>query len=240
MKRQNPIRLLLVDNDPSYRRSLRFLLELDDYVVDEVDNRGEAINRLQIQPPDLALIDLKLTDHNDPNDMTGLEVAKQAAEDEIPCIILTAYPSFEAVRQALRSQSGKSLAVDFVPKSNGPQAVIDAITRAVRRADPSVSIVALEVDLARQAVRKQGADIDLSRLQYALTAYLYEHRGMVCPPEDLIRVVYGDEMPPSEASADKRLERLIARLREKIEDDPSKPAYLLTVPGRGYRLELPA
>ena len=97
----------------------------------------------------------------------------------------------------------------------------------------------LEVDPARQVVRKNGEVLVLSRLQYTLLDYLYERQGAVCPADELIRVVYGEEVLPIEASADKRFERLIARLREKIEDDPSNPAHLLTVPGRGYRLERP-
>jgi DNA-binding response OmpR family regulator len=180
-----------------------------------------------------------MREDDDGNDISGLEVAKYAAEFGVPCIILTAFPSTEVVRQALRSRGGKSLAVVFVTKSAGPQAVIDAIAGIVRRSDPAPIVAELEVDPERQVVRKNGEVLDLSRLQYTLLAYLYQQRGTVCPADELIRVVYGEEVLPNEASADKRFERLIARLREKIEDDPSSPVHLVTVPGRGYRLETP-
>lgn len=231
-------KLLLADNDPAYRRSVRVYLELENYRVVEAASAEQAISRLREEATELLLVDLRLTDDLDANDMSGLEVAKYATDRGVPCIVLTSYPSIEVVRQALRSRSGKSLAVDFIPKAGGPQAVIDAIAGFIRHVDSPGFCAALEVDLARQVIRKNGLALDLSRLQYALLAHLFEHRGTVCPPEDLIRVVYGDEVLPNEASADKRLERLIARLREKIEDDPSKPTYLLTVPGRGYRLEI--
>ena len=178
-------------------------------------------------------------DDNDTNDMSGLEVAKYATEFQVPCIILTAFPSTEVVRHALRSHGGKALAVDFVTKSAGPQAVIDAIAGVHSRGDPIPDVAELEIDTIRQVVQKNRQVLDLSRLQYALLAYLYERQGIVCHADELIRVVYGEEVLPTEASADKRFERLIARLREKIEDDPSNPVYLLTVPGRGYRLEIP-
>ena len=239
MNSRDVIHLLLADNSQSYRRSLRVLLELEDYAVDEASNPDEVRTLLENTHPDLAILDLRMCDDNDANDMSGLEVAKYAAEFNVPCIILTAFPSTEVVRLALRSRGGKSLAVDFVTKSGEPQAVIDAIAGIVRRSHPLPIVAELEVDPARQVVRKKGEALALSRYQYNLLAYLYEQQGAVCPADKLIQVVYGEKVSPNEASADKRFERLIARLREKIEDDPSNPVYLLTVPGRGYRLAMP-
>ena len=124
-------------------------------------------------------------------------------------------------------------------KSGEPQAVIDAIAGFSRRSAPASNVTELEVDPARQVVRKNGEALALSRYQYNLLAYLYEQQGAVCPADKLIQVVYGEKVSLNEASADKRFERLIARLREKIEDDPSHPIYLHTISGRGYRLEMP-
>ena len=194
MKSREAPRLLLADNNPSYRRSLSVLLELEDYVVDEAGNPDEARVLLEKSHPDLAILDLRMREDDDGNDISGLEVAKYAAEFGVPCIILTAFPSTEVVRQALRSRGGKSLAVDFVTKSAGPQAVIDAIAGIVRRSDPAPIVAELEVDPERQVVRKNGEVLDLSRLQYTLLAYLYQQRGTVCPADELIRVVYGEEV----------------------------------------------
>ena len=67
---------------------------------------------------------------------------------------------------------------------------------------------------------------------------IIEKQGAVCSPEELIKAVYDEDVPPGQSSADKRLERLVDRVREKIEDDPSKPRHLIRVHRRGFRLVL--
>jgi len=233
-------RLLLVDNSSDYRRSLRGFLELEDYQVEEATSVGEAKERLETFPVDLVLVDLRLTNDEDRYDISGLEVAKKAGEKGVPCIVITAFPSVETTRLALRSRGAAPLAVDFVPKVSGPQAVLDAIKAVLNRHEegPREATHVLALDLERGLAWCHGAPLELSRNQYALLAHLYQKEGAVCSAEELLKAVYDEDVPAGQASADKRLERLVDRLRKKIEEDPSEPRHLITVHGRGFRLAM--
>jgi two-component system KDP operon response regulator KdpE len=241
MNKTKQRRLLLADNTSDYRRSLHSFLELEDYQVEEAASVEEAKEKLESVPVDLALVDLRLTTDEDDYDISGLAVAKKAAERGIPCIIITAFPSVEATRLALRSRGIEPpLALDFIPKASGPHAVLNAIEVVLshRGEEQERSPRDLVVDLERGLVWRNEESLDLSRQQYALLAYLCRKEGAVCSPEELYKVVYGENMPPTQASADKRLERLVNRLRQKIEEDPSEPCHLIKVHGRGYRLAI--
>ncbi|MBN1641804.1 MAG: response regulator transcription factor [Anaerolineae bacterium] len=237
--------VLLADNDPDYRESLRLLLELEDYAVVEVDSVQTAEAALAEADPahagrqiDLVLADLRLTDHKNDRDFSGLLVAKAASARGIPCIVITQYDTVEATRHALRARGAAPLAEDLVPKRDGPQAVMDAIEVVLGRR-PKGPIDAppdLAIDLEQGLVYRKGDPVSLSPLQYRLLSHLYAHEGKVCETADVIQAVYGEQVPPGQASADGRLERLVFRLRVKIEDDPHQPVHLTTVHGRGYRL----
>jgi DNA-binding response OmpR family regulator len=232
--------LLLADNSLDYRRSLLPLLELEGYQVEEASSVQEAKEKLESVSLDLALVDLRLTEDGDDYDISGLEVARWAGERGVPCLIITAFDSVETTRLALRSRGAEPLAVDYVPKKDGPQALLDAIAVVLsRREEESEKAPGdLVIDLERGLALYKGAPLDLSRYQYALLAHLYRKEGAVCSPEELLKVVYDEDVPPGQASADKRLERLVDRLRQKIEEDPSEPRYLIKVHGRGFRLAI--
>jgi DNA-binding response OmpR family regulator len=240
MNKTKQRRLLLADNTSDYRRSLHSFLELEDYQVEEAASVEEAKEKLEAAPVDLALVDLRLTKDEDDYDISGLAVAKKATERGIPCIIITAFPSVEATRLALRSRGIEPpLALDFIPKASGPHAVLNAIEVVLSRHEEKEREPGdLVVDLERGLAWYKGMPLDLSRQQYALLAYLYSKEGAVCSLEELLKAVYDEDVPPAQASADKRLERLVDRLRNKIEEDPSEPRYLIKVYGRGYRLAI--
>lgn len=238
MNISNRNRLLLADNDPDYRRSLRSLLELENYTVVEAATVEEAIHQLNTGQPDAALVDLRLNNDSDTYDFSGLEVAKETVSKKIPCLIITAFATVEITRIALRSLGTKPLAVDIIPKSSGPQAVLDAIKVGLNSIDdeetkPGSDLV---IDLDRKLVWYKGGQVDLSRLQYALLTYLYIEEGRVCSPKEIIKAIYGEDIPTDEAIFDRRLERLVDRLKTKIEENPSEPRHILKVYGRGYRL----
>lgn len=238
MKSSTKLRLLLADNSSDYRQSLRAFLELENYKVEEAGSVEEAKRKLQTVPLDVALVDLRLTNDSE-HDISGLEVAKSALEKEVPCLIITGFPSVETTRLALRSRGVEPLAVDYIPKESGPQAILDAIKvishqveKLVDRRMPS----GLRIDLERKLVWYKEEPVNLSRYQYAFLAHLHRKGGAVCSPEELMKVIYGEDMSAEDASLDRRLERLAGRLREKIEDDPSEPRHLIKVYGRGFRL----
>lgn len=241
MKNPNQKRLLLADNRPEYRHSLRGFLELENYDVIEATSPVEAKEKLGNPGIDLALVDLRLTDDDDTADISGLEVAKLAAKLHIPCIIITAFDSVEVTRLALRSRGAEPIADDLIPKIYGPQAVLDAIKLVLNNSieTPEKSTFDnLKIDLEQKLVWKKGKLLGLSRYQYTLIEYLHKCNGAVCSPEQLLKEIYKEDVPAEKAMIDRRLERLVERLREKIEDNPFKPLYLVKVHGRGYRLVL--
>jgi DNA-binding NtrC family response regulator len=124
------VTILLVDNDASYRDSLRTFLDSENYKVLTASNLHKARRALQRRNVDLAIIDIRLTNDNDEEDASGLELARE--HPEVPRIILTGFPTYSHVRAALASVVDKpSLALDFVDKSDGPQAVKDSIERVL-------------------------------------------------------------------------------------------------------------
>jgi two-component system KDP operon response regulator KdpE len=230
--------ILLADDDQWYRESLRQLLELEDYRVIEAASPEEAREKLETEHLDLALLDLRFTDHENERDISGLTMARLAATRHVRCIIITAYDTAETVRRALRSRGGEPLAEDYVPKSDDPQAVLDAIEVVLSRVNGAQEPArpAIEIDLERRLAYLNGDPLRLSRLQYRLLAYLYEQAGAVCSAQELIRAVYDETLTPAQANVDKRLERLVERVREKIEVDVHDPQLLIKEYGRGYRL----
>ena len=231
--------VLLVDNSADYRHSLLGLLGLEDYAVEEAGTVAEAKEKLLVGDFDLALVDLRMTDDEDDYDFSGLEVARLASEREVRCVVITAFPSIQATRLALRSRGVEPLAVDLIPKADGPQSILDTIKLVLQKHQEQTRPrrQGLQIDLGRSLVWLDGEELDLSRNQYDLLAYLYEKDGAVCSPEELLKAVYDEFAPPEQASADKRLESLVDRLRKKIEVDPSDPHRLITVYGRGFRLD---
>jgi CheY-like chemotaxis protein len=125
----NKLRILIVDNNSEYRKSLRTFLELEDFSVIEASSIDEASGILNTTYLDVALVDLRLKDDYDDMDFSGLDVAREIRKKEVPCIIITAFESVESARLALKHLGAKSLALDYVLKKAGPQAVLIAIRK---------------------------------------------------------------------------------------------------------------
>ncbi len=233
-------RILLADNSEDYHRSLKGLLELENYAVEIAVSVEQALEILKNTDFDLIIVDLRLTDDEDQYDISGLEVAKEAQSLSIPCIFVSGFTTIEYQRIALRSRGAIPLALDFIEKQRGPQAVLDDLKILFsRKADAPVleSSPDLSIDLDQGLVRIKGQILDLTKYQYAMLACLYQKHGGVATSQELIKAIYNGE-PSADLNTDRRLERLVDRLREKIEENPSNPRFLLTVYGRGYRLAL--
>lgn len=121
-------RILIADNDPEYRKSLRFLLEAEGFLVFEAVSPSDVFEKLDILTNiDLALVDLRLDDDHNERDFSGLDVAKEIGKKKIPCIIITAFESVETTRMALKPLGANSVALDYVLKKNGPSAILIAL-----------------------------------------------------------------------------------------------------------------
>ena len=124
--------LLLADNDTDFLDTRREFLQKEGFNVLPAAEPEEARNILIRGEVDLAILDIRLFNDNDPDDFSGLDIAKEVTP-QVPKIILTRWATYQAVRDALRERlSGLPPAVDFVAKQEGPQALLTAINRTLK------------------------------------------------------------------------------------------------------------
>jgi len=123
--------ILFADNDVDFLEVRSEFLEQEGYLVIPATNPTEAQRKLELGGIDLAIVDIRLENDDDPKDTSGLVLAREAARS-VPKIILTGFPSYEYVREALKPQlDGLPAAVDFVGKQEEPEALLAAIQRAL-------------------------------------------------------------------------------------------------------------
>ncbi len=123
--------ILFADNDPDFLRTRAEFLEQEGYRVIAAADPTEARRLLERGEIDLAILDIRLQDDDDERDTSGLTLAKQAARS-VPKLMLTGFPTVDAVREILRPQmDGLPAAVEFVGKQEGPEVLIRAIRQAL-------------------------------------------------------------------------------------------------------------
>ena len=137
-------RILLADNNATYRASLNQLLTSCFYEVVEARSVHEAIEQLSNVQCDLVLVDLRLVDDADPYDVSGLDVAKSAVARRVPCVVLTAFPTIDVARLVLRARGIEPpFAIDLIPKSDGPTVLLSGIETALKRAPNTLYLLHL-------------------------------------------------------------------------------------------------
>lgn len=223
-------RVLVIEDDPQIRRFLRLALEGDGCLVQEAGRLdvGVAASRLG---PDLVLLDLGLPDGE------GLDfIAPFRARSSSPVIVLSARGQ-EADKVAALDAG----ADDYLVKPFGMAELLARVRAHLRRrAQPDAAPDALirfgevEVDLARHEVRRAGAGVHLSPIEYRLLGFLVAHAGRVLTHRQILREVWG----PGHTDAGHTLRVYVGKLRHKLEADSAQPRYLLTETGVGYRMEI--
>ena len=124
--------ILFADNDSDFLKSRKEFLEQEGYHVIPAANPTEARRIVEQEQADLAILDIRLVKDEDEKDISGLTLAKDTARS-IPKIILTGFPTYEAVREALGPDlEGLPPAVDFVAKQEGPEVLLRAIRKALK------------------------------------------------------------------------------------------------------------
>lgn len=222
--------ILVVDDEPEITDIVRRYLEQDGYrVVSAADGRS-ALTAFHREKPSLILLDLMLPE------IDGWEVARQIrAAGTTPLIMLTARS--EEIDRLLGLGLG---ADDYITKPFSPREVVARVRAVLRRAGgaPPAEIVTvgdLEIDQGRLEVRRGGTPVSLTGTEFRLLAAMAAAPGRVFTRLQLIDLVQGHAFEGYERTIDAH----IKNLRQKLEPDPRRPRYVLTVHGAGYRLADP-
>jgi two-component system KDP operon response regulator KdpE len=225
---EQPIRVLVVDDEPQIRRLLRVSLAAQGYHLIEAASGEQAVTRAATERPDLVILDLGLPD------MDGHEVVRRLREwTEVPIIVLSVRD-----RESDKVRAFDEGADDYVTKPFGMPELMARMRAALRHRlqsetkDPVFRSGDLVVDLGRRAVTVAGLEMKLTPKQYDLLRVLVAHAGKVMTHQQLLRQVWG----PAYGKESQYLRVYVAQLRQKIEPDPTRPKYILTEPGVGYRL----
>ena len=226
----NPLRVLVVDDEPAILRFLRAGLSAQGFTVSEAAAGGPALDYVRRNSADLVVLDLGLPD------IDGLEVIRRvrAAGSLIPIIVLSSRDD-EASKVAALDEG----ADDFVTKPFG----IDELFARIRAAQrhrlqqagerPIYRGGDLTVDLVRRTATVRGAEVKFSRREYEILRLLVAHAGKVLTHRHVLREVWGGD-------TDVQYLRIYIRaLRQKIEPNPEQPTHILTETGVGYRLRPP-
>ncbi len=221
------LRILVVDDEKAIRRYLHASLNAQGNVVFEASNGEEALRAAAVNRLDIVILDLGLPD------IDGVEVTRRMREwSQIPIIILS-------VREQERDKIAAldAGADDYLTKPFGTGELMARIRAAIRRStrnedEPLIEINQLKVDLARRQVTLANQEIALTPTEYDILRILAQNIGKVLTHRQLLQQVWGQAY-----GEDMHLLRVnISNLRRKIEPDPSRPTYILTEAGVGYRL----
>lgn len=227
----NPLRILVVDDEPAIRRFLHTSLGSQGYTVVDAEDGNAALAQLALNPaPDVLVLDLGLPG------MDGFEIIRRVREagSTVPIVVLS-------VRT---DEAGKVRALDlgaddYVTKPFGIEELLARIRTALRHRlqqegeRPVFKVAELTVDLVRRVVTATGAEVKLTPKEYDILRLLVAHAGKVLTHKFILSEVWGTE-------TDVQYLRIYIRtLRQKIETDPEQPKLILTEQGVGYRLKAP-
>jgi two-component system KDP operon response regulator KdpE len=223
--------VLVVDDEPQIVRGLKVILRKAGYDVQTAGTKAEALDAVSVRPPDAMVLDLVLPDGS------GVEVCAEVRRwSKLPIIVLSAVGDEREKVRALDVGAD-----DYVTKPFGAEELLARLRATLRRSadttgEPTIVVGDLEIDLAGQRVRVSGEDVHLTPIEFSLLAALARHRGKLVTHRQLLQEVWG----PGYGDETHYLRVHVAHIRGKLEPDASRPRYVLTDPGVGYRLADPS
>jgi two-component system KDP operon response regulator KdpE len=224
-----PLKVLVVDDEPPIRRLLRMGLGTQGYQTIDAPNAKAALDLLG-ETPDLVILDLGLPD------MQGLELLRQIRmqREDLPIVVLSSRGDEAAKVEALDLGAD-----DYVTKPFGMDELLARMRAALRHQlqvhgeRPIFKLDDLSVDLVRRVVKIQDEEVKLSPKEYELLRVMVQHAGKVLTHKFLLNALWSTPIDPQ------YLRVYVRQLRQKIEPDPTRPHYILTETGIGYRLRSP-
>ena len=220
---------VLIEDEPHIRRFVRAALEAEGWQVFEADTARQGLTEAGTRKPDLLVLDLGLPDSD------GLDVLRDVRGwSAVPIIVLSARSDETDKIAALDAGAD-----DYLTKPFGVGELLARVRANLRRprvADGPEDAVfrfgPVEVDRTARLVRRGGAEVHLTPIEYRLLSVLARHAGRVLTHRQLLREVWG----PAHTQQSHYLRIHMGHLRQKLEADPAQPVHLLTETGVGYRL----
>lgn len=227
--------VVVIEDEPQIRRFVRSALEAEGWQVHEADTAKKGLSEAGTRKPDLLVLDLGLPDGD------GLDVIRDVRGwSGVPIIVLSAR-SDEADKIAALDAG----ADDYLTKPFGVGELLARVRANLRRprgatadggsaedAAPLFNFGDVEIDRRARLVRRSGAEVHLTPIEYRLLSVLVANAGRVLTHRQLLREVWG----PSHADQSHYLRIYMGHLRQKLEADPAQPKHLLTETAVGYRL----
>ena len=220
--------ILIVEDDDRIREATRILLEDEGHIVEEAATGEDGLAVVASRPIDCVLLDLLLPGRD------GFDICRSIrAASPVPVIMLTARTDTYDVVAGLEAGADDDVTKPFEAKEL--TARIRAQVRRNRILQPEAAplvIRDLAINLADGTVHRGGAELPLTRTEFQLLSTMAAHPGRIFDRETLLAEVWGyDTLPDS-----KVVDMHVHRLRLKLEPDPTRPQYVMTVRGRGYRV----
>jgi len=226
---EKPIKILVVDDEEQIRRALRSILSIRKYEVISAQNGAEALDLAVDHSPDLIILDLTLPD------LDGVEVCRELRSWYKGPILILSVRSGDSDKIKALDQG----ADDYLTKPFSAGELLARVRAHLRRVSqnvtptPIITMKGLEIDIARRIVKRAGDEVDLTRTEFDILAYLAQNPGRVLTSKMILEKVWGPEY-----IEDARTLRVhISHLRKKIEPDPNVPRFILTEPGVGFRFQ---
>jgi DNA-binding response OmpR family regulator len=227
----DPKHILIAEDDASIRIGLVDILEGEGYRVSVSENGEEALARFHSEALDLALLDIMMPK------LSGYDVCRaiRKENDALPLLMLSA--KSEEIDKVLGLELG---ADDYITKPFGVRELLARVHAALRRVtastiaptdESSVYFGEIELDRARRQLLKGGSELALTQLEYRLLEAFIDHADRALSRDELLNAAWGIDYQGTTRTLDQH----VSQLRHKIEPDPAKPKFILTVHGYGYR-----
>jgi two-component system KDP operon response regulator KdpE len=221
--------VLVVDDEPQILRALETTLRGAGYTVTTAASGEAALTQAAVRPPDAVILDLVLPGKS------GTQVCRELREwSQVPVLVLSAVGEEREKVAALDAGAD-----DYVTKPFALDELLARLRALLRRATPAaepvIAVGDLRIDLEKRAVFRNGDLVQLTPHEFGLLRLLAVNEGKLLTHRMILREVWG----AAYQAESHYLHVYVSQLRRKIEPDPTRPRYLLTEPGAGYRFVNP-
>jgi DNA-binding response OmpR family regulator len=222
-------RVLIIEDEPAMQAGLRDNLEVEGYDVEIAGDGRTGLEKMTEQEHDLVILDVMLPR------LSGFDVLKQARAKGVksPVIMLTA--KGEEIDKVLGLELG---ADDYITKPFSLRELLARVKAVLRRAEGSgtaagtIRIGGVDIDFSSYSAVKNGTAVLMTPKEFDVLKFLCEHRNQTVTRDLLLTGVWGYD----DSMSTRTVDNFILRLRQKLEDDPAHPRFILTIHGAGYKL----